>query len=78
MTRKAEGVRLEVSEERDRHNNENPMWLTYAHRRQAHTGARLLLQCAVTRWRIAELLGESARANCVRLCIWVRRNTWDT
>ena len=27
------------------------------------------LQCAVTRWRIAELLGDNASANWVRLCI---------
>ncbi len=35
-------------------------------------------QCAVTRCRNPELLGDNASANCVRLCIWVNRNTCDT
>ena len=30
------------------------------------------------RWRIPELLGDKASANCVRLCMWVRRSTCET
>lgn len=35
-------------------------------------------QCAVTRCRKAAELGDKASANCVRLCMWVRRNTCET
>ncbi len=45
---------------------------------KAWSAQRPPIQCAVTRCRPAELPGESAKANCVRLCICVNRNTCDT
>jgi len=55
--------------------------LSGRHREQAHSYKRrkqLKGQCAVTRCRKPEPLGDNANANCVRLCICVNRNTCDT
>ena len=51
------------------------------HREQAHAYKKRKQpkgQCAVTLCRKPEPLGDSANANCVRLCICVNRNTCDT